>query len=466
MIRRTAIALLLWTGIAASAAAAEPPVRITTQPRGIVHGTFHLPVSVDENVAQVELFVNGVHFGTRTGRSMIFEVPIGEYVRRLRFRAVGYDASGSRVGEADLVVNDPQPPFRLRLSAPEVLPEEGMVDLTANIVAPPNIAVESVDFWVDETKIGTSASPPWRASFERAELGDVLYARATARARGGLEASNVFFWGDGMNESIEVNLHQIPLSIVGRPRPLSLDDLELIDLGVPRPIDRLVRASDQPLNVVILLDSSESMLDEVEMVKRAAREFARSVIGPNDRIALVAFAERRVWLTPFTSDLAMIDRAVEHMRPRGETHLYDAVIEMLFELQKMPGRKALVVLTDGVNQGGNFKLDHVVHYARYSGVPIYPVIRNKWVQRASRLKLHLMEAQKFGDMARESGASYFIVGKPSELPSVYARIAAELNSQYLVMFYASSTGRDEWHSIAIRPRKPGLAFRHPRGYFP
>jgi Ca-activated chloride channel family protein len=183
-------------------------------------------------------------------------------------------------------------------------------------------------------------------------------------------------------------------------------------------------------------------------------------------MAIVKFSEQPYWLTPFTHDLPLLDASLEKLSARGETHLYDTTIQMLYELQKQPGRKALVVLTDGVNQGGAFKLDHVVHYARYSGIPVYPIIKNSMLSKVMRIPFVRLDAQKYAEIAKESGATYFIINRTAELPAVYRRISDELRHQYIVSFQTESDGRDLWHPLAIEYSHPDVVLRIPRGYFP
>src|SRR4051812_32347469 len=83
-------------------------VRITEKPEGLVHGLLYVPVTATEPVTRIVLFINGVKWSEVPGRSGTIQVPVGEYIRRLRFRAVGYDAAGSVAGEDEMVVNDPR----------------------------------------------------------------------------------------------------------------------------------------------------------------------------------------------------------------------------------------------------------------------------------------------------------------------------------------------------------------------
>jgi hypothetical protein len=329
-------------------------VQITSKPDGLAHGTLNVPVVATDPVTRLELLINNVPFTSTTGKSMTAQVKIGEYIRRLRVKAVGYDANGNIAGSDEMVINDPRPPFRVHLSAPNALPASGVVTISANVTKPIEMAVAGVDFYVGEEKIATAAAPPYAASFDAAKHAGALYSRVVARTTGGDEANDVVFFGDRPSEAMDVALEHIPLSVASGAKPLQIEDLTLLDEGTPRKIEALVPASDQPLYVVLLIDYSESMLDELPVVKAAAKQFARSLLRPQDRIAVVGFNQRTFWLTSWTNDWNAAAESVDRVKPIGETHLYDSAIEMLYELQKVPGRQALVLLTDGVDQGSAF----------------------------------------------------------------------------------------------------------------
>lgn len=440
-------------------------VRITEKPEGLVHGTLNVPVVATDPVVRLALFINNVKFTEAQGKGMTAQVRVGDYIRRLRFKAVGYDAQGAEVASDDMVVNDPRPPFRVHLSAPPALPKSGPVTMTANVTKPVETNVSGVDFFVGEEKIATAARPPYEASFDATKYPNAIYARVVARATDGTEANDVAFFGDRPGEQVQVNLEQIPLSVASGTKPLRIEDLALSDNGTPKKIEALVPASDQPLYVILLIDYSESMLEELPVVKAAAKSFARSLLRPQDRIAIVGFNQRAFWLTNWTNDWNEAANAVDRVKPIGETHLYDTAIEMLFELQKTPGRHALVVLTDGVDQGSEFKLDHLIHYARYAGVPVYPIIKNHVLARLMRFGIGYLEARKLANIAKDTGATYFIIQKERELPAVYQRLAEELRQQYQLVFYADAESGDNWHFLNVTA-KAGQQLRVPRGYFP
>lgn len=465
MIRRV-LFLALPLLFAASFASAQT-VRITNAKQDvIVYGTLPVAVTTSDPVTHVALFINGVKWREASGRSVVIPVQVGDFLRRLRIRVVGYDAQNNPAGEDEMVVNDPRPPFRVRMRAPRELPESGSVTLTATVLKPAELPIGGVDFFVGEEKVGTAAAEPYAVTIDAAKFPHAVYARVVARAGDGTEANDAVFFGTTPSEAIDVTVQHIPVSVAsGGAKPLRLEDLTLIDNGQPRKLDALAPAEAEPLYVVLLIDYSESMLDELPVVKAAAKSFAKALLRPQDRIAIVGFNDHIFWLTGFTNDWNNAAAAVDRVKPQSETHLYDSAIGMLYELQKRPGRHALVVLTDGVDQGSHFKLDHLVHYARYAGVPLYPIVKNKMLSRLMRFGVGQLEARRLGSIARDTGATYFIIQKESELPGVYAKLAAELRQQYQLVFSSDPSVGDVWHPLAIENRG-GQQLRIPRGYFP
>jgi VWFA-related protein len=446
-------------GLVANAAAGQT-VRITGKPAGLVSGTIHVPILAEPPVERLELYVNGVRQSAAPGRFLDATVDAGLYIRRLRLRAVGYDAAGRVAGEDEAVVNDPRPPFRVRLQPPAA----GAPQLAATVLRPPDLRIDGVEFFVGERSLGSDASEPYVVAWDGVAAGDAVYARVVARA-GDRESHDFHFFGETAHESTDVTLQQVPISVAAGTAPLTVDALTLRDGSDVRPIEGLIPAADQPLHVVLLVDCSESMFEELPVVQAAARQFARELLRPQDRLAVVGFNERSYWLTGWTNDRARIDDAIARIRTGGPTHLYDSAIEMLYELQKMPGRQALVVLTDGADQGSRFELDHLVHYARYAGVPIYPVIKNRALSRWMKLGVGRVQAARVRNLAEETGATAFIVERESELAGVYSRIAAELRQQYLLVFQAESSGGDRWRPLLVTSSR-GHRLRAPRGYFP
>ena len=439
-------------------------VRITEKPSGLVSGVLLVPVVAEAPVEKLALFINGVPYTETRGTRMTAQVNVGHYIRRMRMRTVGYDGQGNIVGEDEMVVNDPRPPFRVKMQGPQQWPESGTAELHANVLRPAEIVITGVDFYVGEEKVATAASAPYRVVVDASKFPGAVYARVVARSSRGEEANDVWFFGDRAHLQTDVTVQQIPVSVADGS-PLRADQLTLLDNGTRRNVENLVAASDQPLHVILLIDYSESMLEELPVVKAAAKQFARTLLRPQDRLAVAGFNQKTFWLTDYTNDWNKVAQAVDRVQPIGETHLYDSVIEMLYQIQKLPGRAALVVLTDGVDQGSTFKLDHLVHYARYAGVPVYPVVKNKSLSRWMKLGVGRLQARRLDRVADDTGATYFIIQSERELERVYTRIAQELRQQYQIVFYSEANVPDQWRSLQV-VSSGGQNLRAPRGYFP
>lgn len=469
MSKRKIHPIVLLLGLAFSPFVQAADFRFLQEPEGLQHGVIEFPYEVEGEFSHVVLLVNDVEYQRLDARNGAFKLDVGRFLRRLRLRAEVRASSGALLADREIVINDPRPPFRVRLRGPGRFPESGMVELRGSVTKPPGFAVSRVDFFVDEEPIGADTSAPYTASFDAAHFGEARFARVAVHLANGREEGDVFYFGQTRGESLDVSLQQVPVSVTGplNGRLLEIGEISLKDDGVEKDVVAVTRAIEEPLSIVLLIDSSESMLEELPLIQQAALEFSeRTLSAGNAKIAVVAFHQRRFWLTGFTSNLDAIESAVDQLHPVGRTHLYDATIEMLYELQRRPGRRALVVLTDGVNQGGDFELDHVVHYARYSGVPIYPVVRNTLLSRLMRFGLRRFDANRYAEIARDSGARWFIVSRTDDLPDVYRAIAHELSQQYLVSFYADDAGTDRWHTLDLDTSREGVELRAPRGYFP
>jgi hypothetical protein len=107
----------------------------------------------------------------------------------------------------------------------------------------------------------------------------------------------------------------------------------------------------------------------------------------------------------------------------------------------------------------------VAHYARYAGVPVYPIVKNRMLTRLMRFGVGQLQARRLTHLARDTGATHFIINSERELPAVYARIADELRKQYQIVFHSEGSAEDVWHPLAIESRA-GHRLRIPRGYFP
>src|SRR6266849_3324118 len=155
---------------------------------------------------------------------------------------------------------------------------------------------------------------------------------------------------------------------------LKQDDFILLEEGKPQTIRHFAREKDLPLTVGLLVDTSNSQVRLVEGERRAAAQFFSQVIRPRDAAFLMSFDAQTKLLMDRSSSTQSIKEGLEKLRDnspqlrrRGGTGrdrgtlLYDAVYQASQEnLRKEPGRKAIVLITDGMDVGSRLTIDDAI----------------------------------------------------------------------------------------------------------
>ncbi|MGH9800266.1 MAG: VWA domain-containing protein, partial [Blastocatellia bacterium] len=125
------------------------------------------------------------------------------------------------------------------------------------------------------------------------------------------------------------------------------EDFEILEDGVLQEIANFARDADQPLNLVMLFDSSLSVTQKIGFEKRAAAKFFERVIRPQDRAALFAVSTDVVVIQDFTNRVPLLTQATKQLKPQGATSLYDAVYLAANYLKATKGRRVIVIVSDG-----------------------------------------------------------------------------------------------------------------------
>jgi Ca-activated chloride channel family protein len=225
-------------------------------------------------------------------------------------------------------------------------------------------------------------------------------------------------------------------------------DFAVYEDGVKQDV-RFFESSNVPVDLIVLIDTSSSMSDKMDVVHEAATGFLKTLRG-GDRGAVVSFSDSVTILQPFTPDHALLEKAVRGTVAHGSTALNNAVYISLKQFGHSarqdgdPRRQAIVLLSDGEDTSSLVSFDDVLALARRMGVNIYTVsLQSKFAaqqlsQQAGRR--YFSEADyAMKSLARETGAQAFFPG-PADLKGVYGSIATELASQYSIG-YVPANGR-------------------------
>ena len=175
---------------------------------------------------------------------------------------------------------------------------------------------------------------------------------------------------------IETNLVTVPVIVSDRSDKylpdLQKEDFTIFEDGAKQDIS-FFETVTAPFNVVLMLDTSASTQEKQGQIQQAAIEFTKQ-LQPADRVKVISFDDQIRDLCAFTSDRAVIQWAIRDTRPGQGTKLYDAMRFSLNALQRVKGRKAIVIFTDGVDSYSDRETyDRNVRMIEEAGIIIYPI---------------------------------------------------------------------------------------------
>ncbi len=193
----------------------------------------------------------------------------------------------------------------------------------------------------------------------------------------------------------------------------------------------------KPLSVVLLIDISGSMRSAIPETKEAAIAFLGTLSG-GDRVQVMTFEEVVRTIYPLGGDFERARAAISEIRHRGDTALYDGIHEAISAIRDVPGRRAIIVLSDGVDDDGqgrqlsSHNLDEPLMLGIRTNIPIYTI------GLGSRMDEGVLRT-----FAGTTGAEYVNAPTDDQLKELYLRIGRALGNQYTVEYTSS------------RPREPG-----------
>lgn len=242
----------------------------------------------------------------------------------------------------------------------------------------------------------------------------------------------------------------------GRMVPgLTADDFTIEEDGKRQQVSMFARERELPLTLALLVDISPSVEPVFEEEKRTASAFLRSLLGKRD-LALVLAFDRYVTLTQdYSEDLPSLTRAISGLElSKNGTSLFDAVYLASNEkLAREAGRKAIVILSDGIDTTSKYDMGRAMIAAQKSNAVIYS-ISNSGSPRTLRV------------MSEETGGSFFKINRSGDYEKIFDQIALELRAQYSIAYHSSNTARDgKYRQIKIVPKNANVRVRARKGYY-
>jgi Ca-activated chloride channel family protein len=439
-------------------------VRIVTPRRDVAPNLFIVDVETKPIVKKVEFWVEGKKIVTRNAPPYHAELDLGALPKRVEVRAVGYDARGNYVDADAFVVNEREIPLEIKIT--RTATPDGMVHVKLSLQNPKGTGIKNVVLFAGDKKLHEWTSPPYSMDIPATRLTGVEFLRASALDDTNYEASDlVFLNGEHYSENIEVNLVELPVSVLdagGAPiANLNKSDFTVLESGKPQKITSFNFASNLPISAGLLIDHSGSMEKRMDATKKAAGEFLARIIKSGDRAFVGGFSFDETKLAPFVSDVGSLQAQVDAIpKAGGGTSLYDAIITGLYRFRGVQGRKALIVLTDGEDTTSRIPYEQMLAYVRSSRVPIYFIgIALGFSDIAGARKMH--------ELADETGAVAYFIKDVKQLDATYTQLEKELRSQYLIAYETSASKKDTaYRTIEVKVDKPGAVVRTIRGFIP
>jgi len=257
-----------------------------------------------------------------------------------------------------------------------------------------------------------------------------------------------------------------------------LDDLteiefEVFEDGKKQTLRHFERETDRPLTLALLIDTSGSQKRTLPQEKEAAQLFIRQVLRPSDLAMLVTYDVNVDLLQDFSSDIESMQHALKRARINQpvslgptdrsrtpSTRLYDAIrLTAQEKLGPEVGRKAIILLGDGFDEGSQTKEKEALEASHRGQVIIYAIgiADHNYGWRGART------LKKF---SRETGGTATFPRKTEDLQPAFDKITTELRTQYLLSYAPTNRARDgKFRKIKIKVKRKGAKAYTRKGYY-
>jgi VWFA-related protein len=410
-------------------------------------------------IARLDFLLNGESAGSDQNPPYAVRLELGGSPEPQILEALAYDPAGLEIARDRAELNVGSPRFDVRLLEPQRGRPSGRVRLA--VAVPLDETLVRVELYLDDQVFATLTAPPWSHPLPERIAGGEVYVRAVAFLASGEKAEDLVVIDERPVEEIDVRLVELYTSVVdanGRPVPgLREEELRVLEDGEEQALVRFDTVENLPVNVILLMDVSQSMRDRIEIATVSAQRFFAKVLTEKDQASFLIFNDDVRLLVPFTNDVRRLAHGASGLRAWGTTRLYDSLIYTFHYFGGQEGKKALVLLSDGEDVDSEFEFEQVLEHALRSGVAAYAI------------GLDLQHPETRSNLARlasETGGRFFTIATATELDRVYRLIELDLRSQYLLVYRPPAAASPRFRRVEVEVLREGLKARTLNGYYP
>ncbi|MEM7052802.1 MAG: VWA domain-containing protein [Acidobacteriota bacterium] len=438
-------------------------------PGDVVTGKVRFEAAVgDGRVARVDFLVDSSLVGRREAPPWEVRADLGKLPALQQLEAVAFDDRGREVGRDSRQVNAGVGSFGVRIIEPRPGRRLGSVNVEAEVRLPTDGELDRLELFWNGERTATLFDPPFRQRLEIPADSPVGYLTAVAFDRAGERVEDVVFLnGEGTSERLEVQLVElftVVTSPEGRPvRDVESDELRVFENGQRQQLEDFRPGTEMPLKLGLLLDTSASMTPALRAVQTAAIDFLLVALQEEDQAFLVDFKETPRLAQSLTGDRRALVQAIAKLRAGGTSALCDALIYSLVQMQDIAGRRALVVLSDGVGRNERVSFNTCLRFVQRNGLPVYAILLAGDDPTAEDGGI---SKQRLERLVGTVGGRVFAVADPTDLGGVYRSLVEELRSQVLLTYTPPFIDSEDWRIVNVEVDRPGHRARTRSGYYP
>lgn len=266
---------------------------------------------------------------------------------------------------------------------------------------------------------------------------------------------------------------------------LNKGDFTLAEDGKKQEIKYFTRETDLPLTIGLLIDVSASQGNLIDVEKNAASRFFSEVLRPKDLAFLISFGEDSELLQDYTSSPKLLRAGLEGLQVRGGvsgihpgpvptmsnpagTVLYDAVyVAAADQLRGQVGRKVLVLITDGEDQGSKYKIERAIEAAQKADTVIFGMyyVDRQFYQQQGGLTFGASD-WALRKLSEETGGRVFHIDRKHTLDEAFKELQEEMRSQYAIGYVPSNPKKDgTFRKIEIQASSHDWKVLARKGYY-
>ena len=313
-------------------------------------------------------------------------------------------------------------------------------------LTPPDAAARIL-FSVDGKQVCDAPAPPFECSWEAGSAVVAHQIRVVADLKaGGRVIKTLRTRSLGYAEKVDVDVVQVIATVMNSSghfvTGIEKSAFHLEEDGRLQTISHF-GAEDVPLELIVACDVSGSMTPAMPRLKAAVKEFLAAVPS-RDQVSLLGFNDSIFALTRRAIDPAERIKAVDRLAPWGATALYDVILRGVDMLGKQPGRRAMIVFSDGEDQGSHASIVDVERRLQASDVTLYMIGQGRGVEVES-LKSIMQR------LVEPTGGRALFTDNIDQLHAAFSDLLEELSNQYLLGYESTNTTRDEtFRKISLR----------------